>query len=106
MVSGLLTLISLSFYAHYSAPVHILPKSFGTCHLFVILNIQCKFGSILQWEYYYQNSSISVTALALRTYVQRSAITLDGRQLEYQQDVDTITLSDQRRLGLPPRQTL
>ena len=37
------TLISLSFYAHYSASIHFLPKLFGTCHLFVILNIQCKF---------------------------------------------------------------
>ena len=41
------TLVSLSFYAHYSASIHFLPKLFGTCHLFVILNIQCKFRLIL-----------------------------------------------------------
>ena len=41
------TLISLSFYAHYSASIHFLPKLFGTCQLFVILNIQCKFCLIL-----------------------------------------------------------
>ena len=43
------TLISLSFYAHYPVSIHFLPKLFGTCHLFVILNIQCKFRLIL-WE--------------------------------------------------------
>ena len=56
------TLISLSFYAHYSASIHFLPKLFGTWHLFVILNIQCKFRSIL-WEFiffFYQNSSLSL----------------------------------------------
>ena len=50
MVSGLLTLISLSFYAHFSASIHFLPKLFDKTHLFVILNIQCKFRLIL-WEF-------------------------------------------------------
>ena len=45
MVSGLPTLITLSFYAHYSAPIHFLPTSFGT---YIIMSlIQCKFCWIL-----------------------------------------------------------
>ena len=44
------TFISLSLYAHYSASIHFLPKLFGTWHLFVILNIRCKFRLIL-WEF-------------------------------------------------------
>ena len=65
MVSCLLTgtRISLSFYAHYSVTIHFLPKLFGTCQLFIILNIHCNFWWIL-WElifYHYQNSILSLT---------------------------------------------
>ena len=70
-MSGLLNLISLSFYAHYSASIHFLPNLFGAYHLFVILNIQCKFCWIL-WEfifYIYQNSSLSLVLNMFVLYV-------------------------------------
>ena len=44
MMSGLLTLISLSFYAHnYSATIHFLQNLYGKRHLFVIWTFSVSF---------------------------------------------------------------
>ena len=39
----------LSAFAHYSPIIKFIQNLFGRYHLFVILNIQCKFGMNLIW---------------------------------------------------------
>ena len=54
-----------SLFAHYSAIIYFLPKSFGSYHLFSVPHIQCKCLLIL-WDVifrHYHNSSISLKGI-------------------------------------------